>query len=51
MTGVGMTDLQFKSYLRQLLRTLETPVSKESREEVIAEISRLMKDLEDDLKG
>ena len=50
-TVMGMTDLQFKSYLRLLLRTLETAVSKESKEEIIAEISRLMHDLEDDLKG
>ena len=48
---MGMTDLQFKSYLKLLLRTLETAVSKESRDEVIAEISKLIKDLEDDLKG
>ena len=48
---MGMTDLQFKSYLRLLLRTLETAVSKESKEEIIAEISKLMHDLEDDLNG
>lgn len=48
---MGMTDLQFKSFLKQVLRNLETAVNKESKEEILAEISRLMKDLEEDLKG
>ena len=48
---MGMTDLQFKSYLKLLLRNLETAVNKEEPEEVIAEITRLMKDLEEDIKS
>ena len=48
---MGMTDLQFKSFLRQLLRNLETAASKESKEEILAGIADLIKDLEEDLKG
>ena len=48
---MGMTDLQFKSYLKQLIRALETAESKDTKEAVLAEIARLKQDLEDDLKG
>ena len=42
---MGMTDLQFKS------RTLEEAESKETREQVVAEIEKLKKDLMDDMLG
>ena len=48
---MGMTDLQFKSYLKQLIRALETAESKETLDAVLAEIAKLKQDLEDDLKG
>ena len=48
---MGMTDLQFKSYLRQLIRALETAESKDTKEAILAEIAKLKQDLEDDLKG
>ena len=48
---MGMTDLQFKSYLKQLIRALEAAESKDTKEAVLAEIARLRQDLEDDLKG
>ncbi len=48
---MGMTDLQFKSYLKQLIRALEAAESKDTREEVLAEIARLKQDLQEDLKG
>ena len=46
-----MTDLRFKSFLRELVRRLETAAGKDSKEEILAEICRLKQDLEDDLKG
>ena len=48
---MGMTDLQFKSYLRQLIRALEAAESKGTREEVLAEIAKLKQDLQEDLEG
>ena len=48
---MGMTDLQFKSYLKQLIRALEAAESKDTREGVLAEIARLKQDLQEDLKG
>jgi hypothetical protein len=48
---MGMTDLQFKSYLKQLIRALEAAESKDSKEDVLAEIAKLRQDLEEDLKG
>jgi len=48
---MGMTDLQFKSFLKQLIRALETAESKDTKEAVLAEIARLRQDLEEDLKG
>jgi len=48
---MGMTDLQFKSYLKQLIRALEAAESKDTMEAVLAEIARLKHDLEDDLKS
>lgn len=48
---MGMTDLQFKSYLKQLIRALEAAEGKDTLEQVRAEIARLRRDLEEDLKG
>ena len=48
---MGMTDLQFKSYLKQLIRALEAAESKDTKDAILAEIARLKQDLEEDLKG
>lgn len=48
---MGMTDLQFKSYLKQLIRSLEAAESQDTLENVLAEIARLKKDLQEDLQG
>ena len=48
---MGMTDLQFKSYLKQLIRALEAAESKDTKDDILAEIARLRRDLEEDLKG
>lgn len=47
----GMTDLQFKSFLKRLIRTLEEAESKGTKEQVLAEIEKLKKDLMDDMLG
>lgn len=48
---MGMTDLQFKSYLKQLIARLERAKDQETREAVQAEIERLLDDLREDLQG
>ena len=51
MESMGMTDLQFKSYLKRLIRSLEAAESQDTREAVIAEIEKLKQDLQEDLQG
>ena len=46
-----MTDLQFKSYLKQLIGRLETAKNLEKAEAVKAQIESLLKDLRSDLQG
>ncbi len=47
----GMTDLQFKSHLRQLIAALERAEEAETPEKVLAEIAKLKQLLKDDLEG
>lgn len=46
MEEMGMTDLQFKAYLRGLVRALERIREEEGAEEKNREIDRLLKELE-----
>lgn len=48
---MGMTDLQFKSYLRLLIHSLEIAENKENKEDILAEITRLKQELQEDLQG
>ena len=48
---MGMTDLQFKSYLKRLIRDLEMVENQETKEAILAEIAKLKQDLIDDLRG
>jgi len=48
---MGMTDLQFKSYLRRLIYSLEIAENKENKEDILAEITRLKQELQEDLQG
>ena len=47
---MGMTDGQFKSHLRMLLRYLEEAKEQETKEEIIKKINALMKDLQASLE-
>lgn len=54
MEGVqemGMTDLQFKSWLKQIIRGLEGAKEKSTKEETDKELEELLKDLKEDLQG
>lgn len=46
-----MTELQRKSFLKRLIRALETAESRDTKEAVLAEIAKLRRDLEEDRKG
>ena len=48
---MGMTDLQFKSYLKKLIRAIEQAEKQETREGILAELEALKKELQDDLQG
>ena len=48
---MGMTDLQFKSYLKGILRWLDVAKNQETKEEVLKTLEKLEKDLREDLVG
>ena len=48
---MGMTDLQFKSYLKKLIRAIEQAEKQDTKEAILAEIDALKKELLDDLQG
>jgi len=48
---MGMTDLQFKSYLKLLIRAFERAKNEDTLEKVLAEINKLQQDLQEDLQG
>ena len=48
---MGMTDLQFKSFLKMLIRALETAEKQGNNEDILAESSRLKHELQEDLQG
>jgi len=48
---MGMTDLQFKSWLKQIIRGLEDARNEESKEMTDRKIDNLIKDLREDLQG
>ena len=48
---MGLTDLQFKSHLRQLIAALERAEKAEKPEKVLEEIASLKKLLQEDLES
>ena len=48
---MGMTDLQFKSWLKQIIRGLEGAKKEVTKEDTDKKIEELLKDLKDDLQG
>lgn len=48
---MGMTDLQFKSWLKQIIRGLEGATKEKTKEETDEKIKELINDLTEDLKG
>lgn len=51
METMGMTDLQFKSWLKQIIRGLEGAKEKATKEDTDKKIEELLKDLKEDLQG
>lgn len=51
MESIGMTDLQFKSWLKQIIRGLEGAKNESTKEETDKKIEELLKDLKEDLQG
>ena len=48
---MGMTDLQFKSWLKQIIRGLEEAKEEDSKEQTDRKIDTMLKDLKEDLQG
>ena len=48
---MGMTDLQFKSHLRQIISRLESALKEETEEKKIKQIEELLNDLKEDMQG
>lgn len=51
MQDMGMTDLQFKSWLKQIIRSLEGAREENTKEDTDKKIEELLKDLREDLQG
>lgn len=48
---MGMTDLQFKSWLKQIIRVLEDAKNEDSKEKTDKKLDMVLKDLKEDLQG
>ncbi len=48
---MGMTDLQFKSFLKQIIRGIEAAKDQEEKEDTDEKLDELLKDLKEDLQG
>lgn len=51
MQEMGMTDLQFKSWLKQIIRGLEGAREESTKEGTDKKIEEMLKDLKEDLQG
>ena len=51
ITEMGMTDLQIKSWLKQIIRGLESAKEENSKEETDKKIDEMLNDLKEDLQG
>ncbi|MCC8100883.1 MAG: hypothetical protein LIP11_01000 [Clostridiales bacterium] len=51
MEEMGMTDLQFKSWLKQLIRGLESAKAESDKKETDKKLDVLLKDLKEDLQS
>ena len=49
--NMGMTDLQFKSWLKQIIRGLEDAKKEDTKEDTNKTLDELLKDLREDLQG
>ena len=48
---MGMTDLQFKRFLKGILRWLEEAKNQDTKEEILKTLEKLERDLREDLQG
>lgn len=48
---VGMTDLQFKSWLKKIIRIIETAMEDDTKEGTDKKLEELLKELREDLQG
>lgn len=51
MEETGMGDLQFKSFLKQLVKRMENARDKPSKEEVKSKLDEIIQDLKSDIES
>lgn len=51
MEDMGMTDLQFKSFLKLLIRQLEDATEEKEAEDIRKQINKILEDLTDMMQG
>ena len=51
MQDMGMTDLQFKSWIKQIIRGIEGAKDETNKENTDKKLDELLKDLKEDLQG
>lgn len=51
METMGMTDLQFKGFVKLLIRQIEEARDEDTKEKIQQELDKVMKDLQDMLEG
>lgn len=51
MEEMGMTDLQFKSWLKQMVRRIESAKNEPDKEKTDQKIEELLSDLREDLRS
>lgn len=51
MEDMGMSDLQFKAFLKQLVRRIEEAKAEDSKEELVVKLDEIVKDLKGDIES
>jgi len=51
VSGMGMSDMQFKCYVRKLVSIINDVTDENSKEEIYAVLQKLRKELQEDLES
>lgn len=51
MEEMGMSDLQFKAFLKQLVRRIEEAKEGETKQDLVGKLDEIVKDLKGDIES